>query len=48
MNSNKVSYEFANNEMRQSGEKIRSWAQQSDNILLKSLALEVIAITEGK
>lgn len=39
---NKISFVFAINEMRERGDKIKAWAQQSDNFLLKSLAQEVI------
>lgn len=45
--NNKVSFEFATNEMRTNGTNIRKWANQSDNLLLKSLANEVIAIAGG-
>lgn len=43
-----VSVFFAKNELRQHGDKIHEWAAQSDNVLLKTLALEVITVaSEG-
>lgn len=42
-----VSFEFATNQVRQRGDKIREWAAQNDNLLLKSLASEVLAVAGG-
>lgn len=43
-----VSAAFAFNEMRQRGEKIRKWAAQNDNLLLKQCANAVLEASEGK
>lgn len=41
-NNDTVFFEFAINEMLAHGDEIRKWAQQTDNLLLKQLASEVI------
>lgn len=43
MQSKQISFQFAVNEMRQHGDKIKAWATQNENLLLKQLANEVIA-----
>lgn len=47
MNGKTVSFNVASDEMRQNGTKIRQWAQQNENLLLKALANEVIDVFEG-
>jgi len=47
-NIKKVSFEFATNEMRQNGDNIRSWAQQSDNPLIQAICIEIIEVAGGK
>ncbi len=44
--NNAVSFEFAVTEMRDNGDNIRKWSK-SDNLLLKSLATEVIQAAEA-
>lgn len=43
----KVSASFAISEMRTNGDKIKAWAQQSNNLLLKTLATEVLQAAGG-
>lgn len=42
MQNKSVSFQFADNEMRSNGDKIKAWAAQNDNLLLKQLANEVL------
>lgn len=44
MQSKQISFQFAVHEMRQHGDKIKVWATQNENLLLKQLAIEVIAV----
>lgn len=46
-NNNKVSFEFASNEMRANGDKLKAWAQ-SDNPVLKAFASEVVEVAGVK
>lgn len=45
--NNTVSFEFAITEMKNNGDKIRSWAQ-SDNPVLKAFASEVVKVSGSK
>lgn len=47
-NNQPISKSFAINEMRNNGDNIKLWSQQSNNILLKTFACEVIAVARGK
>ena len=47
-NIKKIPYESAVNDMRQNGDNIRRWAQQTENPLLQALALEVLEVAGGK
>jgi len=38
----KVSYDFAISEMRNNGDNVRKWANQTDNPLLRELAIETL------
>lgn len=44
MQSRTVSFKYASQQMAANGDKIKQWAAESDNLLLKSLAQEVIDI----
>jgi len=43
-----VSFKFVSNEMATNGANIRKWAAQNDNLLLKTLALEVLEVAGVK
>jgi len=48
MKTKPVSFKYASIQMATNAEKIKQWATQSDNLLLQSLAQEVIEVAEGK